>query len=60
MELYTVYMLLTQMEKGKKEAQSIFLDPLTISSSSKRKFVVCLFGAKKQTEVICLQTDCTE
>jgi hypothetical protein len=30
-------------EKGKTEARAIFLCPFTVCSSSKRKFVVCLF-----------------
>jgi hypothetical protein len=33
------------------------LNPFTVSSSCKLRFVVCQFFAKKQTEVIRLQTD---
>jgi hypothetical protein len=41
--------------KRETEAQAIFLNPFTDSSSGKQKFVICPL-MKKQTEVIRLQT----
>ncbi len=41
------------------EAQAIFLNPFTVCSSCKQKteVIICPFVAKKQMEVIFLQTD---
>jgi hypothetical protein len=36
--------------KWKTEAQAIFLNPFTVFSSCKRKFVVCLFDDKEKNE----------
>ncbi len=41
--------------KRTMEAQAIFLNPFTICSSCKRKFVICHLFLRKQTEVIHLQ-----
>jgi hypothetical protein len=41
----------------KTEAQAIFLNPFTVRSSCKRKFIVCPFVDEETTEVIHLQTE---
>jgi hypothetical protein len=43
--------------KQKTEAQAIFLNPLSFAHRANRSLLFARLFTKKQTEVICLQTD---
>jgi hypothetical protein len=52
-----IFELVCPNGKHKTESQAIFLNPLTVSSAGKRKFVVRPFVDEERREVIRLQTD---
>ncbi len=57
MHLYIHTYIYAAVSNGKREAQAVFLNPFTVAHRASTSLSFVRLFTKKQTEVICLQTD---